>query len=968
MRKLLIVGAVLVVLVLAGLLAVPYLIDVNQYHGRIQSELESHLGRSVSLGTLGLKLIPPTISVANLTVGEDKNFGDGAFAQAEQLQVSVDLWPLLRRDLQIRSLELVRPRIHLIHNSRDQWNFSTLGASAAPTSASSQAPALPGATPAQTVPSAPPQNTSPASQFSLASLQITDGQITVSEEQPRSLAVYDHIDAALKDFGPGKRFSLQAAAHLPGPGTETFKLEANVGPLSSAGLVESPIDGDVTLDGVSLGGLRAFLGGKALAGVDGIASGKIHVKNEGGKLAANGSLKLENGRAKNEFGYPIQADFQIDADLASKMIRIGQCSLKLGPTPFAVTGTVNAGATPPQLDLRVVTSDVSIAEAARLASGIGVAFGVGTTVSGQVAADVRAQGPANNLAMSGSLAVHNLEASGGELKQSVRVSSMELTLTPDAIRSNDFSATAGGTTAGVRFALLNYTTPSPSVDASLKAPNANIEELLSIAHAYGISAMQGITGNGALTLDVQASGPLKDPAAMNFGGSGQLQNASFKLPSLTKPLDVGHASLRFTQNSVVVENLAAALDRTSVTGTITVRNLASPDVTFTLAADQINVTALQQVLAGSAPPKKAGLQSWSLIPPAYAETPGAAQPGSLARVSGQGTLTVGTILYDQLTLKNVRSSVTLAKGVIRMSPVTADLYGGQQTGTIVVDTTSTPMDIQVSSSLKNVDANQLLSSVSSLRQTLFGLLATDANVAFRTASSQDIPRTLNGTFSLDLTKGHLANVDILNKLAAVGQFGAQAGNQKPFTQITRMTGKFDVKNGVAETSDLQAILDEGTLAAVGKINLVEQTLDMKATALLSKAYSQSVGGTQIGGFMNTALANNRGELVIPVLVTGSLQNPHFAPDVAKMAQLKLQNVLPSLSGLGQPGGLKGILGTLTGKGQGAPNGQQPQTGGQSPAAQPGTQNPTQPADVLEQLLNQAMIKKKKDQKPTPPQP
>src|SRR5207248_3554033 len=69
--------------------------------------------------------------------------------------------------------------------------------------------------------------------------------------------------------------------------------------------------------------------------------------------------------------------------------------------------------------------------------------------------------------------------------------------------------------------------------------------------------------------------------------------------------------------------------------------------------------------------------------------------------------------------------------------------------------------------------------------------------------------------------------------------------------------------GIAQTNNLKALIDGGTLAAAGLVNLADQSLNMHVTAVLSKALSQQVGGSQIGGFMNTALANNQGELVLP---------------------------------------------------------------------------------------------------------
>ncbi len=65
MRKLGIAIAVIVVLLIAAALIVPRLIDVNQYHSQIQSQLEKRLGRQVTLGKMGLRLFPPAFDVEN---------------------------------------------------------------------------------------------------------------------------------------------------------------------------------------------------------------------------------------------------------------------------------------------------------------------------------------------------------------------------------------------------------------------------------------------------------------------------------------------------------------------------------------------------------------------------------------------------------------------------------------------------------------------------------------------------------------------------------------------------------------------------------------------------------------------------------------------------------------------------------------------------------------------------------------
>jgi uncharacterized protein involved in outer membrane biogenesis len=193
-----------------------------------------------------------------------------------------------------------------------------------------------------------------------------------------------------------------------------------------------------------------------------------------------------------------------------------------------------------------------------------------------------------------------------------------------------------------------------------------------------------------------------------------------------------------------------------------------------------------------------------------------------------------------------------------------------------------------------------------VKQTLYGLLAANANASFRAASSAEMARTLNGTIALDLQKGKLAHVDLLNELANVGKFvGAgfkspSSSGGQPFTDIVQLTGNFNVVNGLAQTNNLKALIPGGTMAAEGAVNLATEELNMHVTAVLDKAMSQQVGGTQIGGFMQTALANQQGELVIPILLTGTFNSPRVAPDLQKIAQMRLQNLLPTAN---NPGGL-----------------------------------------------------------------
>ncbi|HEY6249960.1 MAG TPA: AsmA family protein [Candidatus Angelobacter sp.] len=967
MRKLGIALLVIVVVVVAAALILPHVIDINKYHGKIQTQLEKKLGRQVSLGEMRLSLFPLSFRVANPVIAEDSRFDTGRpFATAEELAVSVKFWPLLRKEVEVKSLSLDRPHIELVRNAQGEWNFATLGEQSKPSA------------------EAPKES---SGQLSLANLEINDGQMAITDFQKhQSRAVYDHIDLGVSNFVPNEQFTLKMAAHLPGQGKQTVSLEGKGGPIRQADLLNTNFDGALKLDEVSIAGVEKFLNSQALNGIEAQLSGDAKVKNADGKVASSGTIRLDNPYIhKVNVGYPITLDYDVADDLKSDLIQIHRGNIRLGSTPITVTGTLDSKPTPAQIDLKLTAANASIGDASRLASAFGVAFGEGMTVNGNVNADIHAQGDTAKPSMNGQLSARDLNISGQDLPQPVRINAIELALAPDTIRSNVFTASTGSTSVTVKLALANYTSVNSSIDVSLRAANAKVGELLNIAKAYGVSAVEGMSGDGLLSLDVRAQGPTKDPNAMSFSGTGKMQNASLKLPSLTKPVQIRNTDINFSQNAATLQNVTASVGQTNATGSLTLKNFAAPQVQFTLAADKVNVTELQQMMnATPAAPKRAdgSKDFWSLAPAAHAQTANATatkpgEPSLLNKMTGGGTVTIGTVLYDDLVLNNVHSNVSLNHGLIQLNPLTSQLYGGQENGAVSIDMRPAQPVYNVNLKTNKVDANKLVSSVSSIKQMIYGLLDSNVNAAFSSTSADSIARGLNGTLSLNLTNGKLANLDLLHELASVGKFvGGLPSVPKGFTNLVQLSGNFDVKNGVAQTNNLKALIDGGTLAAIGSVNLADQSLNLHVTAVLNKVMSQQVGGTQIGGFMNTALANNQGELVIPAILTGTFQHPQVAPDLQQMAQMKVQNLLPTSK---NPGALtSGIVGAITGKNQGKGGivggilntlgGQQQQQENTPAAGNNGQQQPPPNQNPLGDALGKILGDKKKQQQPPPQNP
>jgi uncharacterized protein involved in outer membrane biogenesis len=979
MRKALIAIGVLIVLVVVAIAAVPFVVDAERYRGRIQTELQARTGRVVSLGKMRLSVFPLAFRVENAVIGEDKNFPSAQpFAHVGELLVSARLMPLLQGDVQVDSLELKRPRIELIRNRQGVWNFSTLGSTLPVTTTPAPKPNPTAPQPPQTTPAEPRR-------FSLAELKVVDGQVGFTDQQknqPRAL--YDHIDLTLNDYAPNKKFNFELAAHLPGTGAQRLSLEGEAGPMVTDAPSATDFKGSLKLDEVSLSGLKKFLNSQALQDIEFVATGKADVENKGGAISSRGDLKLENGRVNGvNIGYPISADYNITADLNTDLYKIEKGTLKLGATPLSVVGTVNGAPTPIVLDLKVDAANASIAEAARLAAAFDVAFNPGMDIKGRIDAALTARGAASKPIMNGRVTAHELVITGKDLPQAVQVTKVDLALTPTTITSNEFIATTGATAAHVNFVLNDYASDSSRILASVRADGAKLGELLNIAQASGISAVRDMSGTGAINLNVRVQGSTKKNAALDYSGSGNLRDGSISLPAFTKPVQVRQADIKFSQNAAILDNVVFALGSTNARGSMSLKGLspgATPQLQFALTADKFDAAEWQTIMRNQPVPAKSA-SMFTVIPIVYAAP--AAEAPLMHRLVGSGTLDVATVLYDKLQLSNAHSNVTLDHGVVKLTPFTAQLYGGAVNGTVVMDTRPTPATYTISSKMDRVDANQLLSAVSKADKILFGLLAASANTNFTATTSENIASHLNGNIQLNLQDGKIANLDLLNQLAAIGKFNAQ-GTTQPYTNVVKLTGNFDVKNGVARTDNLNALIDAGSLAAKGAVDLANQTLDLQVTAVLSPSFSQGVGGTSIGGYLNTALANSKGELVMPVLVTGTFTNPKVSPDFKRLAQMKLDNLLPSM---GSPGSLTtSILGGLLGgkkkeempqSDQGAnpnadPNNTTPANVGDpnAPKSDATKTEPAKPQSVFDQILGAVGAQQKKKQEPAkkPPEP
>jgi uncharacterized protein involved in outer membrane biogenesis len=138
MRRALVILGVLVFAALAGLFAVPAMIDWDRYRGAIEEEASRLAGREVRIGgQINVRLLPvPYIHIGRLRIADTTAAIGEPLFKADALTVWLALSPLVSGAIEARRVELTAPVLNLVLDGNGSGNWASLtsraGGEAAP--------------------------------------------------------------------------------------------------------------------------------------------------------------------------------------------------------------------------------------------------------------------------------------------------------------------------------------------------------------------------------------------------------------------------------------------------------------------------------------------------------------------------------------------------------------------------------------------------------------------------------------------------------------------------------------------------------------------------------------------------------------------------------------------------------------------------------------------------------------------
>lgn len=360
-----------------------------------------------------------------------------------------------------------------------------------------------------------------------------------------------------------------------------------------------------------------------------------------------------------------------------------------------------------------------------------------------------------------------------------------------------------------------------------------------------------------------ASGTLTSPRQLMLG-----ETAKTKLQaSLSKDMDVAY------DGSLSMSSLKGAITAVAmgqkVSGTVEAGFKETPiRLKADLQTDMVDLDKLMAATPTASADTKASDTATSTATTTAAKPVKAGQPdlSALNSLNADIALQIAGIKVKDMDIGSTTAKTTIKGGTLTASITPASF----SSGTIAGKASATASNrFTFNAEGKGVEIGPILEKMAS-NDRLTG--KGDITLAFNgpIADSATIKAGLNGTGQFALRDGALKGVNLaaLVRKAKATLSGGVAGDDGPQqTDFTELTGSFTASNGVISNQDLKMLSPLVRVGGKGTVSLPADQINYRLETVLV-ADTTGQGGT----------ADKKG-LVIPILVTGPLTKPTYAPDL-----------------------------------------------------------------------------------------
>ncbi|MEH6408447.1 MAG: AsmA-like C-terminal region-containing protein, partial [Leeuwenhoekiella sp.] len=464
-------------------------------------------------------------------------------------------------------------------------------------------------------------------------------------------------------------------------------------------------------------------------------------------------------------------------------------------------------------------------------------------------------------------------------------------------------------------------TTNPLVDLALKGRLnlANLEK------AYPLELDQDL--NGILVVDMTTNFDMQSVEKEQYqniksSGMANLTNFKYTSPELPNALTLSEAAVKFNTSTITLEKLQGQTGETDLAATGSIQNLipfllSKQDLKgrFSVKSNTINLADFSVAETTKTPVEEDGKTKEKEAVVANSEAikiPSFLDAGI--------DFSAGKVIYDNITLTNVKGNILIADETATLSNVTSNVFGGNIAIDGNVSTKGVKPTFAMKLDLKSIDIGQsfagmdLLQGIAPIAQALQGKLNTD--IQLKGNLSDDFTPVLSSLAGNALAELLTAKVNP-DKMALLNTLDSKLDfiNLKDInlndlkTQLSFDNGNVVVKPFDFDVKGIKVnVSGSHSLENIMNYNL---TLDVPARLL----------GSKIGGALASLSATDLDKYTVdlPISLTGSFSSPQVGINTQMAVNNLTQQIIATQKDKLKEEGtnkikdaLGGILGNATG--------------------------------------------------------
>jgi AsmA protein len=394
-KRILKIGAIAAALLFVILIALPFLINVNSFRPKIESEMTTALGRQVTVGNLSLSILSGSVVAHDIAVADDPSFSKAPFITAKSLKVGVELIPLVfSKQLNMTEIKLEQPQITLLKASSGKWNFSSIGGASDQKS---------------------PVDAKSGGSFAVAKLNVSNGKLIVGKANSSAKPqVYNEVAVNVKNFSFTSQFQFKLTAQLPGGGN--VNILGKAGPISAGDAAKTPFETAVKVNNMDIAA-SGFI--DPASGLGGLASLDGTLNSDGSHAKAVGTLtgtKLKLSAKGTAAPRTLIFKHTVDVDLAKQIGTLTQGDVAIGKAVAHLTGSFQTKGDTQFVSMKLDASEMPVDELAPMLPSLGVVLPSGSQLQGgTLSATLGVAGALDKLVITGPVRLANTKLAGFDL-------------------------------------------------------------------------------------------------------------------------------------------------------------------------------------------------------------------------------------------------------------------------------------------------------------------------------------------------------------------------------------------------------------------------------------------------------------------------------------------------------------------------------------------------------------------------